>query len=80
MNYHVCFSLLQAEFDCSDSDCTDGGFKEVSAKTSSSFINVTILEKCHTVGVSGLREIRAMSVPRNCKYLCICIHLLFDGY
>ncbi len=64
--------LQQAEFTCTDSDCADGGFKEIPIKTSSSFVNVTILEKCHTVGVSGLREIRALSALRN-SMSCIII-------
>ncbi len=60
--------LFQAELDCSESTCDDGSRYDVFlTKVSSSFVNVTILEKCENGGFSGLREIRALTMKPDGK-------------
>ena len=58
---------LQLGMDCAESSCDTVRYETFPVRTVTSFVKITLEEKCAINGVGGFREIRALSTAHDGK-------------
>ncbi len=69
-SYHIYHSFLffsQLNMDCTDSSCATVIYETFPVRVVTSFVKITLDEKCTEGGIGGFREIRALSMVHDGK-------------
>ncbi len=78
VHVHVVFHslpfCLQFEMDCSESTCDTVTYETFPVQVATSFMKITLDEKCVEGGVGGFREVRALSMVYDGKKNKYIIH------
>ncbi len=66
--HHTTFTILsQLEMDCTESSCDTVIYETYPVRVVTSFVKISLNEKCTEGGIGGFREIRALSMVHDGK-------------